>query len=116
MLTNYTFTTDLNIVDFHLEVTYFLVVEVASSLCLCELVQTNLKQDIEIQKITSSAMIENVAAYLRKGVSSCYISFILFDDGGKLMFSASCKFVIHQHSEHVVGHGSTERVSGSLSI
>jgi len=31
--------------------------------------QSNLKLDIEIQKITSSAMIENVAAYLRKGVS-----------------------------------------------
>lgn len=32
--------------------------------------KTNLKQDIEIQKITSSAMIENVAAYLRKGKES----------------------------------------------
>jgi DnaJ family protein C protein 13 len=31
--------------------------------------QSNLKLDIEIQKITTSAMIENVASYLRKGVS-----------------------------------------------
>lgn len=31
--------------------------------------QSNLKLDVEIQKIPSSAMIENVASYLKKGVS-----------------------------------------------
>lgn len=83
--------------------------------------KSNLKLDIEIQKITSSALIENVAAYLRKGKNSTILyKFEVKKRQGsskqerQRIICITKEYLIEKWGDHVIGMHSLKDILGLI--